>query len=110
MPTQEEKDVKQQVDIAIIKKDISILKDGQTKQDSKTDIILDRLDKFSFVKQSDFDEFKAFVINELDLVRPVGKFWKVVSSQVSKVIGFILVAGFLGYIATQIPNYVGLIK
>lgn len=115
MTTQGQKDqVQQQIDIAVIKTDISFLKDGQTKQDKKTDIIIDRLDKFTFVKQVEFNDYKnttekrlSDIEKQLEEIRPVGKLYRAISSRVTAVIVIAILAIIFGYIGTHLNILLG---
>lgn len=47
-----------QTDIALLKQDTSILKEGSKKQSDKSDLILDRLDKLTVVTPVEFEKHK----------------------------------------------------
>lgn len=76
-----------QTDVAVIKNDITGIKDTQRQ-------MLSKMDNFTFVKQSDFDDFKVYVEKTYatnDKVKPlITLFWSFITFLLTSVAGAVL--------------------
>lgn len=103
-----------QVDIAGLKKDVSYLTTQAAKQEIKQDAIITKLDKMSFVKQSDYvkdqakhDEWKTSVEARLNAAEPSIKFHAALSNRWTQfLIGSIIISAIY-VIASQAAKFTG---